>query len=178
MRKTDVKTENVENYIVTRNTHLNLKESNKNKNGITLVALVITIIVMLILVGVTVTVALKGDLFNLAKIVSVGTRASMVEEKVIEWKVNRKINEYSEESETAQSLDELLNDLEKQQLITKEERKEIEQNMEVRIGDKEILFYEFPDGYTRCEYIESNGEQIIFSDELPSNNLTVYVTYA
>lgn len=27
--------------------------------------------------------------------------------------------------------------------------------MEIRIGDKEILFYEFPDGYTRCEYLES-----------------------
>lgn len=178
MRKIDIKSGNVENYIVTSNAHSNLKETAKNENGITLVALVITIIVMLILVGITLTVALKGDLFNLAKRTSVETRASMVDEKVIEWKVNKKADEYSEGNATAQSLDELLNDLETQQLITKEEIKEIEQNMEIKIGDKEILFYEFPDGYTRCEYIESSGEQIIFSNELPSNDLTVDVTFA
>lgn len=123
MRKIDIKSGNVENYIVTSNAHSNLKETAKNENGITLVVLIITIIVMLILVGIALTVALKGDLFNLAKRTSVETRASMVEEKVIEWKVNKKIDEYSEENETTQSLEELLNDLEVQQLITNEERK-------------------------------------------------------
>lgn len=39
----------------------------RNSNGITLIALIITIIVMLILVAVSVTIAIKGDLFGIAK---------------------------------------------------------------------------------------------------------------
>lgn len=177
MRKIDIKSGNVENYIITSNTQSNLKETAQNENGITLVALVITIIVMLILVGVTISVALKGDLFNIAKKSSVETRGAIVEEKVAEWKANKKIDGYLEENSNTQSLEELLNDLETQQLITNEERKEIEQNMKVKIGDKEILFYELPDGYTRCEYLESTGTQYINTEYIPNSHTKTEIQY-
>lgn len=96
---------------------------------------------MLILVGVTINVAISGGLFSKAREANLETRAALLEEKVVEWKANKEADEYTE-NKTAQELEELLNDLEDQNLITDEERVTIEQTGQVTIGSRTIVFEE------------------------------------
>lgn len=100
----------------------------RQKKGITLIALVITIIVLLILAGVTIA-TLTGDNGLLTKTskANLETRGASVEERKDLWKTEQNTDNYVE-GDTAQSLDELLNELEKEGLITPEERIQIEEN--------------------------------------------------
>ena len=115
-----------------------MKKLRENK-GITLIALIITIIVMLILVGVTVNVALNGGLFSTAKIASLDTRAETVREKVEEWKAIKEADKYINDKK-AQTLEELVNDLESQKMITAEEKEIILTEGQVTIGTNTIVF--------------------------------------
>ena len=116
------------------------KRMQKNSKGITLIALVITIIVLLILAGVVIA-TLTGDNGILTKAgdAKEETRGASVEEARDLWKINQEADNQTE-SATEQTLEELLNDLENQKLITAEERATIEETGEVTIGSRTIVF--------------------------------------
>lgn len=100
----------------------------------------ITIIVLLILAGVSVaTLTGENGLLTKAGDAKEETRGTSVEEARDLWKINQEADNRTE-STTAQTLEELLNDLENQKLITAEERTTIEQTGEVTIGSKTIVF--------------------------------------
>lgn len=109
-------------------------------NGITLIALVITIIVLLILAGVTIT-TLTGEngILNKADTAQVETRAGTVEELVKLWKTEQTADNIIGENKT-QTLGQLLDKLEEENLITQEERTIIEDDGEITIGNKTIIF--------------------------------------
>lgn len=109
-------------------------------NGITLIALVITIIVLLILAGVTIT-TLTGEngILNKADTAQVETRAGTVEELVKLWKTEQTADNIIGEDKT-QTLGQLLDKLEEENLITQEERTIIEDDGEITIGNKTIIF--------------------------------------
>ncbi|MCI8637248.1 MAG: hypothetical protein HFJ36_05385 [Clostridia bacterium] len=109
-------------------------------NGITLIALVITIIVLLILAGVAIT-TLTGEngILNKADTAQVETRAATVEELVRLWKTEQTADNMIGENKT-QTLGQLLDKLEEDNLITQEERTIIEDDGEITIGNKTIIF--------------------------------------
>ncbi len=112
----------------------------KNK-GITLIALVITIIVLLILAGVSIAMLLgENGILNQAQKAKVETRGATVEEECNLWKMNQKMDAEATEG-TAQTLQELLDSLEKRNLITAEERATIETTKKITIGERTINFY-------------------------------------
>lgn len=110
--------------------------------GITLIALVVTIIVLLILAGVTIA-TLNGNngILTKANDAKEETRGASVEEAKDLWKINQKSDKYLE-SGTSQTLQELLDDLEKQKLITAEERETINNIGQITIGNRIIRFKE------------------------------------
>ena len=148
----------------------------RQKKGITLIALVITIIVLLILAGVTIA-TLTGDNGLLTKTskANLETRGASVEERKDLWKTEQNTDNYVE-GDTAQSLDELLNELEKEGLITPEERIQIEENGHVVIGSRDIIFINKPlpsTGETtpyypdeNCKYVEGDLDTgLVIADE-------------
>lgn len=142
-------------------------ERGKNKElGITLISLVITIIVLIILAGVT-TLTLTGDNGILIQAVKAKeeTRGANVEEFKDFWKINKEMDKHGI-GDTAQEIDELLSDLLQQNLITKEEKKQIEETGKVKIGSKVIVFSQPKLPYTEetvpyypdedCTYVEGD----------------------
>lgn len=112
-----------------------------NRRGITLIALIITIIVLFILAGITVTM-LTGEngIINRATEAREETRSAAVQEQVALWNASKKIDEATG-GKTAQSRDELIEDLEKQGLLTKEEVAIINETGQVEIVEgKPIVF--------------------------------------
>lgn len=117
----------------------NKRTINQNK-GITLIALVITIIVLLILAGVSIAM-LTGEngILTQANKSKVETRGAAVQEARDLWKANQELDEKTSDS-TAQTLDELLSDLEKQNLLTSEEVATVKETGEITIGSRTIVF--------------------------------------
>ena len=118
-----------------------LKEECKyDKKGITLIALVITIIVLLILAGVTIA-TLTGDngILTQASKAEVETRGGAVQEARDLWESNKALDDATNSS-SAQTLDELLADLEEQKLLTSEEVAEVKETGQVTIGSRTIVF--------------------------------------
>ncbi len=112
----------------------------KNGRGITLIALVITIIVLLILAGVSIaTLTGEGGILTKAETAKEKTRGSSVEEAKNLWKYEQKMNPYTPNS-TTKSLEELLEDLENQKLITEQEKQTIKETGEITIGGITIEF--------------------------------------
>ncbi len=113
----------------------------KKNKGITLIALVITIIVLLILAGVSIAMLLgENGILNQAQKAKVETRGATVEEECNLWKMNQKMDAEATEG-TAQTLQKLLDSLEKRNLITAEERATIETTKKITIGERTINFY-------------------------------------
>ena len=112
----------------------------KRAKGITLIALIITIIILIILAGITL-VALSGEngILRQASKAKEETRAGTVEEAKDLWKINKNIDNQTEDV-TAQTLDELLADLEKQGLLTAEEVATVKETGKVTIGERTIEF--------------------------------------
>ena len=112
----------------------------KKAKGITLIALIITIIILIILAGITL-VALSGEngILRQASKAKEETRAGAVEEVKDLWKINKNIDNQTEDV-TAQTLDELLADLEKQGLLTAEEVTTVKETGKVTIGERTIEF--------------------------------------
>ena len=102
-----------------------IKKKVKNSKGITLIALIITIIILLILAGIAIQALTKTGLFARGKEANIETRGASVQEARDLWKMNQELDNYGE-SGTAETLEELLDDLEKQKLITSEERTKID----------------------------------------------------
>lgn len=110
----------------------------KNKKGITLIALVVTIVVLLILAGVSVSVvADKNGIIQNSQETKEQTRAAMVEEERDLWKLEGQIYQSDSEKET---LEKVLERLEKENTITKEEKQAILETGEVTIAGKTIIF--------------------------------------
>ena len=118
-----------------------MKKLRHNSRGITLIALIITIIILLILAGISIQALTNTGLFARAKEANTETRGASVQEARDLWKMNQELDNYGG-NETAQILEELLNDLEKQKLITAEERITIEETGQITIGSKTIIFEE------------------------------------
>lgn len=145
----------------------------KEEKGITLIALVITIIVLLILAGVTIA-TLTGDngILTQAGKAKEETRGASVEEAKDLWKINQKADNYTENG-TAETLEELINNLVNQKLLTEDEKdqilgndsKGIEATYKVTIGSRLIIFKEkyIADYLKAGEYVyypQENGEPI------------------
>ena len=114
----------------------------RENKGITLIALVVTIIVLLILAGVSISMLMgENGIITQAQESKIETRGGAVEEARDLWKVNQKSDEYTN-SDTSQTLDELLTELEDKDLLTEEERNEVEETGKVTIGSREIVFFE------------------------------------
>ena len=106
----------------------------KGASGITLIALVITIIVLLILAGVSIAM-LTGDngILKQANKAKVETRGASVQEVRDLWFIEKKLN-------AAKSLDEVLQGLRDQDLLTDEEVAEVKETGQVTIGSRTIVF--------------------------------------
>lgn len=110
----------------------------KNKKGITLIALVVTIVVLLILAGVSVSVVTdKNGIIQNSQETKEQTRAAMVEKERDLWKLEGQIYQSDSEKET---LEKVLERLEKENTITKEEKQAILETGEVTIAGKTIIF--------------------------------------
>lgn len=110
----------------------------KNKKGITLIALVVTIVVLLILAGVSVSVvADKNGIIQNSQETKEQTRAAMFEKERDLWKLEGQIYQSDSEKET---LEKVLERLEKENTITKEEKQAILETGEVTIAGKTIIF--------------------------------------
>ena len=111
-----------------------------NNKGITLTALIITIVLMLILIGVTVA----GIFPDITKVVSSSerekeiARAAAVEEARDEWLVDLQYAEVLGVS--AKELETLTQELKEQNIITEEEKSEIDLTGKITIADKIIIF--------------------------------------
>lgn len=124
-----------------------MKELRKNQKGITLIALVVTIVVLLILAGVSIAM-LGGEngLITRAQEAAEETRGASVEEERDLWKANQYLDDYA--SGSSESLQELIDRLVEQGLLTEDEKDEILGNEEkgieatgqVTIGSKTIVF--------------------------------------
>lgn len=127
-----------------------MKKRLKNNRGITLIALVVTIIILLILAGITITMILGQDgIFNKAETARVESRGANVQEARDLWKLEQKTDEYTD-NKTAKSLEELIDDLVSQKLLTEDEKdiilgneeKGIEATGQITIGSRTIVFKE------------------------------------
>ena len=119
-----------------------VKSIEKQEKGITLIALVITIIVLLILAGVTIA-TLTGDngILTKASEAKLETRGGAVQEVRDLWKAEVNVDNELNNTET-KTLSMVLDELISQNLITSDERKEIEENGQVTIGSRTIVFFE------------------------------------
>ncbi len=124
------------------------KIKKKGTNGITLIALVITIIVLLILAGISIAM-LAGDnsILNQATNAKVETRGGTVQEQVALWK-NEQIAKEMTGTGTAETIEQIVNRLVSENLLTEDEKdqilgndtKGIEATGQVTIGSRTIVF--------------------------------------
>ena len=99
----------------------------------------------------------------------VETRAATVEERINLWKTEQQIDDYIGENK-AQPLEELLDDLEAEDLITEEERSNIEETKHLVIGSKDIIF---SNGLTGVSYtITSSLDEVIFNKIITEGDIT------
>lgn len=120
----------------------------KEERGITLIALVVTIIVLLILATVSiVTLTGNNGILSQSETAREETRGASVQEARDLWKINHEGDNYTENG-TAQTLEELINDLVDQNLLTEDEKdqilgnelKGIKSTGQVTIGSRRIVF--------------------------------------
>ena len=150
----------------------------KNK-GITLIALVITIIVLLILAGISIAM-LTGEngILTKADNAQIETRGASVEEARNLWRINKEADKHTENG-TAQTLEELINDLVNQNLLTEDEKdqilgnesKGIEAKYEITIGSRTIEFINminFSIDEDEYRVLEGTTWQEFFSENFPN----------
>ena len=107
-------------------------------NGITLIALVITIIVLLILAGVSIaTLTGNNGILTQAGNAKDNTRGASVQEAIDLWKANKNADKLAGTT-TAQTQEELLNQLLSEKLITEEEKGKLVAGETITIGNKNI----------------------------------------
>ena len=150
----------------------------KQEKAITLIALVITIIVLLILAAVSIA-TLTGENGILTKTgdAKEETRGASVQEARDLWKINQEADRQTA-SITAQTLEDLLDDLESQKLITAEEREIIEATGEVTIGSRTIVFGTVEPTKSEVEEAIEKGTELSTTDNITiadayGNSITV-----
>lgn len=137
----------------------------KKQNGITLIALVITIIILLILAGVTITAVMgENSIIEQAKKASVETRGGSVQERVDLWKSEQMLGEY-EDKTTSKTLNELLDELSKNALITDDEKQIIKETGKVTIGNKVIVFIDKSESFKKASSSLENAIALIKTAE-------------
>ena len=140
------------------------------QNGITLVALVITIIVLLLLAVVSINIVQNSGLIEKAKLAKEEHRASAIQEQIDLFKNEQEIAKQNNETEP--SINELIDKLQEQKLITSEEKSTIMQTGKIKIRTKEIQFKEVPLNYKKIEYLESTKEREYIDTGLKISNNT------
>lgn len=130
------------------------------ERGITLIALVVTIVVLLILAGVSLNLVLGDNgIITKAKDAKIETRAASVEDRKNLWKLDESTDEYA--TSKAQTLEELVDELQQENLVTEDEKNEILDKGHVVIGSKDIPF---SDGLIKSTYtITNSNEKINFN---------------
>ena len=141
------------------------------QNGITLVALVITIIVLLLLAVVSINIVQNSGLIEKAELAKEEHRASAIQEQIDLFKNEQEIAKQNNETEP--SINELIDKLQEQKLITEEEKNTIMQTGKIKLGSKNIIFDKnkvIPDNYKRCEYLKSSRTQYIDTEFIPKKD--------
>ena len=125
---------------------------------------------MLLLSVVSINLIQNLGLIEKVKLAKEEHRASTIQEQKELFEKEIEISKY--EGNTPKTINDLLDKLEEEKLITEEEKNTIMQKGRITIGSKKIIFDTIilPEGYTRCEYLESTGTQWILTDIYPSNN--------
>lgn len=119
------------------NQQIKYRNRYNSPKGITIVALVVTIVIMLILVGVTVTIAINGGLIGTAKDSKEETRYTQVLAEKEMWESEkRSTDRFGAKAET---LEEFVERLKKEKILTEEEGKQILELGFVTIEKKDIL---------------------------------------
>ena len=146
----------------------------REKKGITLIALVITIIILLILAGVTIaTLFGENGILTKAQEAKEETRGASVQEARNLWKMTQETDEQTGTS-TAQTLEELIDDLVEQELLTSEEKdkilgneeKGIEATGEITIGSHRIIFLELEATLVSCSNETSSSSGFLGNTSL------------
>lgn len=118
------------------NQQIKYRNRYNSPKGITIVALVVTIVIMLILVGVTVTIAINGGLIGTAKDSKEETRYTQVLAEKEMWESEkRSTDRFGIQVET---LEEFVNRLKNNKLLTEKEAEQAKQNLKVTIAKKII----------------------------------------
>ncbi len=126
-----------------------MKGKLNKRTGITLIALVLTIIVLLILTGVSIaTLTGENGILTRASKAGDANRAGTLQEQVDLWLLNQKTDEYAGNSNSSQSLEELVEDLVEQKLLTENEKDEIlgnaekgiEASYQIKVGEETVKF--------------------------------------
>ncbi len=117
-----------------------MKKRIEKENGITLIALVVTIVVLLILAGVSISM-LTGEngIIKQAQDSKEETRGGAVEEARDLWRADKNTDKLAN-TDNVQTLDELLDDLVKDKLLSEDEKEEIKETGEITIGSRTIEF--------------------------------------
>ncbi len=118
---------------------------NKSQKGITLIALVITIIVLLILAGVTINILFgERGILKISEEAALSTRGANVKEQVELWKAEKQTDKKTGHSGNTKTEKELLDDLEiNQKILKNEERNQLEEQRTVTIGNQVITLGEY-----------------------------------
>ena len=116
---------------------------------------------MLLLSLVSINLIQNLGLIEKVKLAKEEHRASTIQEQKELFEKEIEISKY--EGSTPKTINDLLDKLEEEKLITEEEKNTIMQTGRITIGSKKIIFDTIilPEGYTRCEYLESTGSQYI-----------------
>lgn len=110
----------------------------KSKKGITIIALIITVVVLLILAGISVSLVVDKDgLLNSSKETKEEVRAKMIEQKKEVWSLENQLNKGTSQEIT---LEQFLERLETDGMITSEEKQEIIEKGKITIANKTIIF--------------------------------------
>ena len=112
----------------------------RNIKGITLIALVITIIILLILAGISLaTLTGNNGILTKADTSQEETRGATVEEIKNLWKTEQTASKFAGENKV-RTLSEVLDSLERDKFITSAEKTMIENDGEITIGSRKIVF--------------------------------------
>ena len=131
-----------------------VRSKEKWEKGITLIALVITIIVLLILAAVSIaTLTGENGILTRAGDARDNTRGASVQEAIDLWRTNQKAD-YFIGSGTAQTKEQLLDDLESQKLLVGDERSKLEAGETITIGNKNISLKVLADEVEVGDYIK------------------------
>ena len=143
---------------------------NNRQTGITLVALVVTVVILLILAGISIKLVLDDNgIISRAKQADIIQRGSTVEDVVTEWKYSKKMDDYADS--VSETKEDIINSLIEKNLITEEEKNEINDKGYTKIGTKDIIF---SDGLDDTKQVITRGDQeILFNKVIQEGDILI-----